>query len=124
MTRRHKRPLTRCGATAVIFLASLLLVLSFIFFEVLDVDGSDLPKRLNLGPHAATLAEVKPDIRRAALTNQQFFPSGPLILTTSPSERITAFHTSIRVGFRPAVGTRCRPMLARAALADLSVSPS
>ena len=124
MNRRHKNPLARCGLTAIVFLASLLLVLSFIFFEVLDVDGSDLPRRLKPGPHAATVEDWKPDIRRAALAGPSYLISIPPSFASLTPVSLAALRPTVRVGFRPAAGIRCRPLLARAALGDPSASLS
>ena len=51
----------------LVYLASFLLVMSFVFFEVLDIDGSDFPTSPGTLSHGVSLAEAEHDIRRAWL---------------------------------------------------------
>src|SRR5262245_43061648 len=65
---RGPRLFLASGAWAMIYVACVLFVTSFIFFEVLDVDGSDFPK--HPAKMAARLAESQHDDLKRPLFQQ------------------------------------------------------
>ena len=119
--RRARRPARRALWMAA-YLACFVLVLSFIFFEVLDVDGSDFdyaPSRLSI-----KLAEAghDDDIRRFSLGGGGLAPAPVVTVATAVlSPTITR-----RLGPSPSVslvpGRVSRAALARSLLSDVPPS--
>ena len=64
---RHSRHILGSGLALAIYVVCTVVVLSFIVFEVLDVDGSDFPGRHTMAATPATLSEAAHDVRRAFL---------------------------------------------------------
>ena len=124
MRRRSSRGSGRGPLWLAAYGVCLLLVVSFILFEVLDVDGSDFASPV----HAATVfkaADPAQDIRRVPL--QSAFPAhGVVILDDSHAETLqvpqrlddACAHRPAHPSFRRA----SRRMLARGLLADSTSS--
>ncbi len=118
MTRwwsRHRRS----PVCLVFYAACLIFVLSFILFEVLDVDGSDfqVPTGRNATLRASTTEEHADALRRAAFINAvaPLLLIGLLALAASSAtmRHITSPPT---ISARASIGRRYRAPLARATL--------
>ncbi len=106
----------------VVYSICCLLVLSFILFEVLDVDGSDFPKPTNTV--AVKLAESPSDgVRRTA---PAFGPHGITALAVSlaivPDTAPSPDPVIARVGPSPAPSLFVRAQLPRASLDDVPLA--
>ena len=113
---RRRGLLFASGVWLAIYVACALLVTSFIFFEVLDVDGSDFPT--HPAQMAARLADPQhDDLKRMGL-------QGPVRIWTGPSTALEPRPT-VRSGLDvPVVVLPAKPLreprvaLPRAALSD------
>ncbi|MBI3629396.1 MAG: hypothetical protein HY217_07460 [Candidatus Rokubacteria bacterium] len=116
---RYCRRIPYPSLSLAIYLACLVLVCSFILFEVLDVDGSDFPSRPS-SPTAIRAAEPSHDIKRAHLQiladswadSYRLSTGSP---TASPRDQVATLPVA---PLRPLVARPYRPALPRAALAD------
>jgi hypothetical protein len=111
-SRHHAR---RSTLFLVAYSVCLVLVLSFICFEVLDLDGSDFPVQPN--PTTVKLVEPADHFRRTAHVPRE---SGVLAVSVDPAlDRFTPVEPDITL--RPAIpapSPRYRVTLARASLDD------
>ena len=88
MHRLHRpvSPVARAISLAFCW-ALFLCMLSFILFEVLDIDGSDFPKTSRDMVARIGVAEAEHDIRRVLLTGREPLRTGPpLVPAQAPSE--------------------------------------
>jgi len=112
---RHRRSPLCLGLYAV----CLVIVLSFILFEVLDVDGSDfqVPTGRNANLRATTAEEHADILRRAPLINAvaPLLFIGLIALVTSSATR-RQMMAPPTIAARPGTGGRYRTLLARASL--------
>ncbi len=116
---RPRRP-SRGPLWVTAYVACLILVLSFIGFEVLDIDGSDFVNPLRV---AATIkvADPEQDLRRAALHPLSPAPLVMVALSRRAEQlQVKALVEGVRAEpFAPTpVGHEVRSMLPRSLLAD------
>ncbi len=108
------------SVSLAIYVSCLVLVLSFILFEVLDVDGSDFPTRAPASATAIQAADPSHDFKRAHL---QALADGWMdscrVFSDSPRPAARLPLTAVKpVPIGPAHADGYRPTLARASLAD------
>ncbi len=106
-----------------LYLVCFAFVLSFILFEVLDIDGSDFAPRPNTTATPAGLSEASHDIRRAFLTEHvRLRVELPPNFTNAPSEVLRRLRPALQQS-RPYGFSRQRAysiILPRASLPDPS----
>jgi len=119
MSLRGSRLVLASGAWLTLYVFCMLMVASFIFFEVLDVDGSDFPT------HATQMAARLPeahhdDLKRLWLQQPVKIWTGDAILEMERPERSDR-HVPAMAWPRPPVRQH-RVALPRAALVDVPPS--
>jgi len=110
---------TRPSLWLALYALTMLCVLSFIAFEVLDLDGSDFqpdPRRVSFKPAES---EHDSDVRRASFT---LVNTAVVLLVAAAGERLAGDETPAAPSTRPQPPPIWRParaLLARASLGDV-----
>ncbi len=106
----------------LVYLVSCLLVLSFILFEVLDIDGSDFPANPDAAGHWIRLSETEAvhDLRRLLPGGN---PAGevaatPFVVLSAGEPALQRVPRSVRQALPDRIEHRFRPVLPRASLGD------
>ena len=106
----------------LVYLVSFLLVMSFILFEVLDIDGSDFPASPGTLNHGVSLVEAEHDLRRAWLglapQLQATVPAMQAVLLPEPPRQVGRIPARVRLLGVPRKHN-IRTVLPRASLGDL-----
>jgi hypothetical protein len=119
LTLRGSRLVLASGVWLTIYVFCVLMVGSFIFFEVLDVDGSDFPTHPT--QMAARLAESHhDDLKRLWLQQPLKLGTDAVVLELAPPERVER-PVPATVARRPPV-RRHRAALPRSALVEVPPS--
>jgi hypothetical protein len=103
-----------------IYVACLALVVSFILFEVLDIDGSDFPGHASASATVVRLADPPHDIKRAYLRGLGDGWTDSGLLFWQSSDHAVRFPAAVAPPAPPgpARAHAYRPALARASIAD------
>ena len=110
---------TRPSLWLAVYAVALLCVLSFIAFEVLDLDGSDFQTDPRHATFKPAEAEHDDDVRRASLTP---VTATLVSLIAGADERLVLDERLVSTSTRPQTPPTSRParrLLARASLADV-----
>jgi len=92
-------PLEICGISALLFAFSLLMVFSFILFNILDIDGSDFPRPGDTRGQIVSLSESSHDCRRSWLNSNSSQPHH-----SADAIAVPVYANSARLFFRVPMG--------------------
>lgn len=117
--RLRRVPIRTSRPWLALYLVCIVLVLSFIFFEVLDVDGSDFPT----SPKELTVKLAEPphnDLRRALLQDAaKIGPSATVLVLDGSVDCVRLESTASPLVVTVAPSRRSPATLPRASLSDI-----
>ncbi len=103
----------------LVYLISFLLVISFILFEVLDIDGSDFPANPDAAGHWIRLSETEAvhDLRRLLPGGSEVVAT-PFVLLSADEPGPQRIPRAVRQALPERIEHRFRSVLPRASLED------